>query len=156
MYATKSASFKAATTRPVAAAAPRPVTRRLVTVVRASDADRVGDKASEAARDAQKSVSAAAVPQPSAAAAAAHWAGLFGGALWPLLTFLDTPSSVHCVPSNPKLYVLKPEGIGTCLSRMVDSGGPLRCCCLSALHASTPAQALQSSSPVQAVKCNAC
>lgn len=124
MYATKSASFKAATTRPVAAAAPRPVSRRLVTVVRASDADRVGDKASEAARDTQKSVSAAAVPQPSAAAAAAHWAGLFGGALWPLLTFLDTPSSVHCVPSDPKLYVLKPEGIGHVHRAWLTAGFP--------------------------------
>ena len=53
LYATKSATFRAATSgRPVAAPAPRaPVARRLVTL--RADA---GDKASEAARDAQKSV----------------------------------------------------------------------------------------------------
>lgn len=69
LYATKSATFKAATSgRPVAAPAPRPVSRRLVTPVRASDADRLGDKASEAARDAGKSVSYPQVP------AALHYA----------------------------------------------------------------------------------
>lgn len=60
IYATKSASFKVATSgRPTVAPAPRPVARRLVAPLRASDGDaeRLGDKASEAARDAQKSVS---------------------------------------------------------------------------------------------------
>lgn len=63
LYPTTSATFKAATSgRPVAAPAPRPVSRRLVTPVRASDADRLGDKASEATRDAGKSVSYPLVP----------------------------------------------------------------------------------------------